>query len=378
MNTLTKLSLISFTLGVYVGCSPTNFNLDDSKCKDEGCVVESGEYSFNYTEQAGRGKVDILIVNDNSASMSTEQSQLALRFSTFIQELDNQSIDYRIGMTTTDVSGAKGGQLLSFPSGKKYLSSDDSNRAQSFAATIQREETLKCEKFIADWIRANNGNVSSINSNAYASAYSKNCPSGDERGIYAANLIVENNPSSFIRSNSHLAVIFIADEDVRSGLYNNSSDFALAEKDQPNTLIQKVKSKYGNDKFNSMTVHSIIVKDNACLATQNAQMLDNYQPTKSLVSASIGTIYKMFETSNWGKSVDICSSDYTSQLGQIRSYISSHIKDIVLKCSSPKDLVVTVSGSNVNYTLSGKTLKFSTTLNPGTNVNLSYKCKSLE
>lgn len=380
MRTLVKYIALSLFIWLYLGCSPVKFSLDDSKCKDNGCVVVEtdggSKYSFNQSVTAGYGKVDILIVNDNSASMSFEQARLAPRFKNFIADLDAKKIDYRIAMTTTDVSGSKGGSLLSFKEGISYLTPSQTDRLSLFEATIQRQETLKCEKFIADWIRSNGGNRSSINSAGYASAYSQNCPSGDERGVYAANLVIDSNPSNFIRSDAHLSIIFLSDEDERSGLYQDQG-FALNDLDQPATLVSKVKEKLGAEKFNSLSVHAIVVKDQSCLTQQSSQTLDSYSPTTGLVTGSVGNVYLSFVKQGWGNSADICSEDYSSQLGQIRSDITNRIKDVLLNCSSPTDLVVTVSGSQTAYSLEGKKLKFSKHLEPGTVVNLSYKCGSL-
>ncbi|WP_253720886.1 hypothetical protein [Bdellovibrio bacteriovorus] len=377
MNTLTRMAALSFLVGLYVGCSPVKFSLDDSKCKDSGCVVVDGKYSFEYSATAGYGKVDILIVNDNSASMSFEQARLAPRFQNFIADLDSKKIDYRIAMTTTDVAGSGAGSLIPFKSGVNYITNQMSDRYTLFYSTIQRPETLACEKFIANWIRNNGGNRESINSSAYSSAYAQNCPSGDERGVYAANLVVNNNPSSFIRSDAHLAVIFLADEDERSGLYGNQG-YYLDQMDQPAYLISNVKSKLGDDKYNSLSVHAIVVKDSACLNQQNSQTLDGYSVTTGMVTGSIGNVYLAFTNQGWGNAADICSSDYTTQLGQIRTKITERIKDIVLNCSNPTDLVVTVSGSPVSHYMDGKTLKFNQYLTPGTSVSLSYKCESLQ
>lgn len=377
MNKLTRLAMFAFIVGFYVGCSPVKFSLDGSKCQDSGCIVENGKYSFSYSATAGRGKVDILIVNDNSASMSFEQARLAPRFNNFIDELDGQGVDYRIAMTTTDVSGSRGGQLISFGSAGSYLTNAMSNRKALFNAAIQRPETLACEKFIANWIRNNGGNLASIETSAYSQAYAQNCPSGDERGIYAANLVVNNNPSSFIRNDAHLAIIFLSDEDVRSGLYGNG--MSLESLDQPGSLTTNVKSRLGEDKYKSLSIHAIIVKDgdSSCLAQQNSQTLDGYSPTTGLVTGSYGRVYQTFATAGWGVAANICSEDYTSQLGQIRSKISDKLKDIVLQCSNPEELIVTLSGSPVSYTVDGKTLKFNQYLSPGTSVHLSYKCTSL-
>lgn len=376
MNTLTRMTALSFLVGLYVGCSPVKFALDDSKCKESGCIVQNGKYAFNYTATAGRGKVDILIVNDNSASMSFEQARLAPRFNNFISDLDTQKVDYRIAMTTTDVARSDAGTLIPF-GGNPYITPNQSDRFTLFNQTIQRPETLACEKFVANWIRNNGGNRDSINSTSYSQAYAQNCPSGDERGVYAANLVVNNNPSSFIRGDAHLAVIFLADEDERSGLYNNQG-YTLDQMDQPSYLVANVKSKLGEDKYNSLSVHAIVVKDQNCLNQQNSQALDNYSPTVGLVTGSIGNVYLTFTNAGWGSSADICSNDYTTQLGQIRSKISDRIKDIVLNCSNPTDLVVTVSGSPVSHHMEGKTLKFNQYLAPGTSVSLSYQCSTLE
>lgn len=377
MNTLKRMTMLSFVMGLYVGCSPVKFSLDDSKCKDNGCIVQNGKYSFNYTATAGYGKVDILIVNDNSASMSFEQARLAPRFASFISDLDSRKIDYRIAMTTTDVSPGKGGALLQFKEGTSYITPNQADRVALFNQTIQRSETLACEKFIANWIRNHNGDVKSLELAAYSSAYSQNCPSGDERGVYAANMVVTNNPGNFIRSDAHLAVIFLSDEDERSGLYGNAG-YALDQMDQPSYFVSTVKSKLGEEKYNSLSIHAIVVKDQACLSQQNNQTLDGYSPTTGLVKGSVGNLYLSFVNQGWGNAADICSSDYSSQLGQIRTEITDRIKDIMLSCSNPTDLVVTVSGKAVAYQLDGKTLKFSETLAPGTNVTMSYTCDALE
>ncbi len=386
MNALTRFAALSFFVGLYVGCSPVKFSLDDSKCKDSGCVVENGKYSFNYSVTAGAGKVDILIVDDNSASMSFEQKRLAPRFANFIQNLDARSVDYRIAITTTDVSGGpfpQGGKLIPFDDGSTYLTPGNTDRFNLFNKAIQRPETLNCENWIAQ-------NFSSQNTAWYASTYSQQCPSGDERGIYSANLVVQNNPGSFIRDNAHLSVIFLGDEDERSGMYRNpdageqfgySSGYALSNMDQPATLVNNVKSIYGNGKFNSLSVHAIIVKpgDTACLAMQNTQTLGNppNPNTYGAVSGSYGKAFQAFIDGNWGVSASICSEDYTGQLGNIQTRIENALKDIMLNCENPEDLIVTVSGAPVTHTLVGKLLKFSQYLAPGTSVSLSYKCSSL-
>jgi hypothetical protein len=380
MNALTRLAAMSFIVGFYVGCSPVEFALDDSKCKDldATCVVEAGKFKVTDTIIVGAGKVDILIVNDNSASMSFEQKRLAPRFQNLIQNLDAKKTDYRIAMTTTDVSSTgMGGKLLPFGS-NAYLTPTVSNRLALFNATIQRPETNVCENFIANWF-ATYGNNSGAE---YSRQYALKCPSGDERGIYAANVIVKSNPSSFIRSDAHLAIIFLSDEDERSGLYKSDpGHFPLEANDQAGTLINNVRSVLGQDKFNSLSVHAIVVKDTTCLAAQNSQVLGDtpVASTRGLVTGSIGTQYLKFTSTTpaWGVAADICSSDYTGQLGEIQTRIENLTKDRLLKCANPTDVSVVFSGSTVAYHVEGKLLKFDQYLTPGSSVVVNYTCSSL-
>ncbi|MGE5086523.1 MAG: hypothetical protein ACM3MG_09505 [Bacillota bacterium] len=383
MKTFTRLTALSFAVGFYVGCSPAKFDVSAANCNsDTSCIVQDGMYSYSYSITAGAGKVDILIVDDNSASMSFEQKRLAPRFANFIQNLDAKKIDYRIAITTTDVSGGsfpQGGKLITMGDGSSFITPTQPNRVDLFNNAIQRPETRSCENWIANYLRDHG--ASSINTSAYSAGYSQNCPSGDERGIYAANLVVQNNPNSFIRSDAHLSIIFLSDEDERSGLYLSTAAYNLASMDQPGVLTSNVRSYLGQSKYNSLSVHSIVVKDNSCLSIQNNQVLGDTpnEATRGLLSGSIGAAYLTFSQTNpaWGVAADICSSDYTTQLGQIQTNIESRIKDIMLKCSNPTDLEVNVSGSTVAHSVNGNVLSFNQYLAAGTSVSLSYKCSAM-
>lgn len=399
MNSLLKLSALSFTVGLYVGCSQVKFGLDESKCEQIGqtCVVQNGKLHFDNAVSVGGGKVDILIVDDNSASMSFEQKNLANRFAGFVSQLENVSADYRIGITTTDISsGASGvsgnsaraingigafqdGKLIAFGAGVPYLTSSSagsqSARVTLFNNTIVRPETAQCEQFIASWIAAGK----STSSSAYTSAYLTNCPSGDERGIFAANLTVKNNPSDFIRADANLAIIFLSDEDVRSGLYSSTTGYPLAGDDQPNSLITNVRAKYGNDK--NIRVHSIVVKDNACLSAQSNQKLGSPEvaATAGFVSGSLGSAYLTFPINGWGQSIDICSLNYPSSLGSISTSIIDQINSAQVACENPIDLQVTLTPSNssITWSVDGKNVRFNQQLPLGTTARLVYDCTAI-
>jgi hypothetical protein len=379
-----KILTVSFLIAVYVGCSPVNFAKDSEmrKCQDfaASCIVKDGRDYFDETVGVGRGVADILIVDDNSASMSFEQAHLADRLANFVAGLEAQNTDYRIAITTTDISspgnparpinlnGAlQDGKLIAFPNGEYFLTPSSGTLAQKdewFRKTIQRNETLACESFI----RANYG------APGYESAYNQNCPSGDERGVYAANLTIANNPNGFIRPNAYLSIIFLSDEDERSQLYYSGKDpsFALADLDQPQTLISNLAHVYGGK---ALSVNAFVTATQECLATQNNQMVVG---NTSVVSGSYGSIYAEAVKKTGGILGDICESDYTTRLGQIKANILEHINDHTLACENPSDLVVTFTGqTGMTYTVSGRTVKLSQELNSKATARFQYSCPSL-
>jgi hypothetical protein len=380
---------------IFSGCSAVKFSTSGSCNGDSNCVSQDGSQVYDGKLEVKGGKVDVLIVDDNSASMSFEQAHLAQRFSNFVQDFDDKFIDYRIGITTTDISSDQNaprtvnqngalqdGHLVAFSDGEKFLtptsgSADQKN--QMFSANINRPETLSCEQFMLGW-------SGSRDTAAYSQAYYNSCPSTDERGVYAANLVVQNNPDGFIRDDADLAIIFLADEDERSQLYwNNTPGFELADFDKATTLVSQVKTKYPQKKF---TAHAIIVKDPSCLAIQNAQM-------GGIVNGSYGWDYYNTTTATGGIAGDICASDYTAQLDQIYQNIQSQIVDKAdLKCSGSAVQLLAVtysdgstsstgtivgqtvqfSNTSITGTVVGSVIQFSSKLPTGSTVTYKYKC----
>ncbi len=397
--------LLGFLIASYwVACAPKQFDKDPEvdKCQNfnETCITKDGFDYFDYTARANGGLVDVLFVDDNSGSMSFEQAQMAQRFSSFLSQLDNRFIDYRIGIITTDVSSGattsaaddgassvlyneprainqngalQDGNLVPFGNGSAFLTPSVSDKETLFSDNIQRKETKQCEDFLRQY----------PNSSPPADKFHANCPSGDERGIFAANLFFEKNPSSFIRPNAHLAIVFLADEDVRSSLYTTGGSYALEEKDKPETLLNKVKSAYSGK---SLSVHSIVVKpgDTACEGKQDRQMGPaSINPTHGVtfnqVLGSQGVQYaKATELTN-GILGDICANDYGSQLANIGANIVDRISEVSLACSAPQDLTVSISPSKegLTWTVNGSALNLSESLDPGTQIHLTYSCRRL-
>ena len=407
MEKLLNLRNSKFVFGLliasyWVACAPKTFSKDPTvdKCQNfaEACISSGGKDWFDYSKTANGGLVDILFVDDNSGSMSFEQAHMADRFSSFLSQLDGRSIDYRIGIITSDVSTAaarsiypdsanfwttnndartinqngslQDGNLVPFNGAGSFVTSTTPNKEQLFANTIKRPETTQCENFLRQY----------PNSQPPAQGIIDNCPSGDERGIFAANLFFDKNPSSFIRPNAHLAVVFLSDEDERSNyqLYATDPGFALSAYDQPETLLNKITSAYSGK---TASFHAIIVKDAACAAIQSQQLGPNgtYGTTFNSVAGSIGYKYGDARRLTNGILGDICANDYGSQLANISANIVDRITDITLACANPGDLTVTLAPplNTITWTVSGSTLHFSQSLPPGTQVHVRYSCSTL-
>lgn len=414
MRKIIRLALITLAMGYHVGCNKVKFAKDPSQdpclSSPDTCTYINGRYNWNEKVTASLGKVDILFLDDNSGSMSFEQSSMAQKFSQFIAALDSKNVDYRIGVTTTDISTASNparainqsgalqdGKLISFPNGRMFLENavgSQQDRTSWFAQVIQRPETTTCENFVKS-----NPTVSSD-----SQAYLNSCPSGDERGIYAANLTIQNNPSGFIRPEAHLAIVVLSDEDVRSSNYYKSTKYALSAMDSPLGLIGSVNALYPSK---TLSVHSIIVKPgalqsvtqdqmNAVISGLQADPLMSYTPSQYFASnpageaclnqqssqipgagfgGSYGYLYALLTRQTGGIEGDICAADYGSQLGSMGSSIAAQVQSVQLKCSDARDLVVTMAPSNsISYSLDGTTLKLSDVLPAGTQMSVSYTC----
>jgi hypothetical protein len=79
---------------------------------DGGDIIGGGDLDAAGTEECT--KMDIVFVIDNSGSMSQEQANLTANFPKFIQLLNDfktktgRSLDYRVAVTTTDITGDRG------------------------------------------------------------------------------------------------------------------------------------------------------------------------------------------------------------------------------------------------------------------------------
>lgn len=357
-----------------IGCAPGKFE----KPTNTKCASDTGECSFDETIFISGGMVDILFVDDNSGSMSFEQSKMAERFPNLLQKLDERMLNYRIGITTTDISTSQNlprainqngalqnGKLISFPTGQKYLEPNSPNKYSLFFNTMKRPETLQCEQYITNAVASGMSQTSS----EYQQGYYENCPSGDERGIMAAVNTVRYNPDQFIRPEAHLAVVIISDEDERSwGNTDPQTSYILDTDDRPQAMLDIVKQKYGNK---TLSVHSVVVKSNdiACLQQQNAQM-------NGLVKGFYGTVYEALSQATHGVIGSVCEPDYGAQMGRIGAAIVDQVEYFTIHCENPENFEVSFIPKSATrpYHLEGKRVVFDNELDPSSKVRFKYNC----
>ncbi len=346
------ISILAVTFAV--GCNKVNFtqkpadacNVSAPCLKGDGLAHVAQDLTFTRTN-----KVDILIVDDNSGSMGTEQANLGTAFNGFANNLNSSGMDWQLAVTNTDVCPIAGG-LCNTPNGVqgargRFIGPKTSSVQPSFGSYILNNSTPNVTNLFNSIIQRQD-----------------EVGSGDERGIYAANLAIDLKDSSnvgFFRDYSNLALIFLTDEDERSvggQLPNDPGYVPLEDYDQPQTLLNKVTTTWNGQK--SVVANSIIIKtgDTGCLAAQQAQA--------PYYSGHYGTVYEQMSALAGNGSVvgSICDNGAGS-FAQMLSQISGVIHDLPL-----------LNSMTLNYTpLSKPVVSFSPaanavgwTWNAGTNM----------
>ncbi len=295
------------------------FALGLSSCNDGELSIPAPK-KVNFT--IAKKMADIVFVMDNSGSMYEEQARMARAFPSLIERMELNDLEYRIAITTTDVStgvspyiakynSAKQGDFIKFADGSYYLTPKSKNIQSLFERAIQRPESLD----------ANNPG------------------SDDERGIYAANMsIFKNRQTRFFRPGSHIAWVFVSDEDVRGqGLQGTFFGLKAPEAmDYPATLIENIQRNISNE--NTTSAHAIVIGDFQCLGEQKTQpgrlaqfgefyftMADpnNRIPLRSDLKSTGQTYAQLFgQTLLPGTYGSICDLDYTQSIGSIVNVIN--------------------------------------------------------
>lgn len=387
MKTLTRITLVTFIIGIAVGCSDVGFDSIPklscegiSRDQDTECTNSPNTVTVSFT--FGIGDVDILFVDDNSGSMSVEQKKMATAFPTFLSNISN--LFYQIAIITTDVSASpnntvlkaangngafQDGKFLQFtdqtktPSGLYVIDRDTQNAEGLFRGTIERQESIVCD---------NSG------------FEPESCPSTDERGIYAANLAIERGEKNFFRPGAHLALVILSDENERSQGGLTVGSLPLEVKDMPETLVATLKSLYPTK---SLSVHSVVTNNESCRLAQTQKSSTSIHATLGF----IGTHYMSLSNPSAallsagnivpGVVGSICATDYGSQLGNIANNIHDNSLDApkALACRPIENSIhITTSPAGyerqISYVVDDQNRAFFYNVPTGVRVTFSYDC----
>jgi hypothetical protein len=274
----------------FVSCSPVRFNgtatcAGGKACINaDGTVISTFKYTFTQTN-----KVDILIVDDNSGSMTHEQQNMANSFQGLVGSLNSRGIDWQIAVTNTDVCSDNSSGLCQnrtvpgyfYVPGARGRFMGPQGQGALYGNNIINNSTPNVESVFSQTIQRNN-----------------ELGSGDERAIYASYLALFGGNASnagFIRPDSNFALIILSDEDERSvggscptspfefalsptpGAQNYSWQYPcdpsyapLDQYDSYKNFLNMFNQTYSGKK---MAMHSIIIKpgDTNCLNAQVAQ-----------------------------------------------------------------------------------------------------------
>lgn len=298
----------------------------------------------SFTQNDSANKVDILVIDDNSLSMETEQKKMAERFPSFVSSLGG--LDYHIAVTTTDVDSKNpdlnlSGRALDWAgTSSNVLTPATPDASSVFKNTIKRTETIGCVK-------------------------RGECPSGNEQPLKATMLAIDQRNSAnagIFRDGVDLAVVILSDED------EMSNGPAIATK--PSDVINNFNSNFGHTK--RLRTFGIVIPtgDTSCLKTQKAQTADGD-------GGSYGTHAQALAALTGGSTHSICENDYSQSLADIsqsvRKLVGSFELNTVPKTGSILVTLTPTPSKKISWHVEGKNLIFDTPPAAGTRIDVSYQ-----
>ncbi|HUU00244.1 MAG TPA: hypothetical protein VM425_02250 [Myxococcota bacterium] len=251
-----------------------------------------GTLQVDSFDQKASAKIDILWVIDNSGTMREEQDNLANNFQAFISIIEASSVDYQIGVISTDmVKADQSGRLQGSPK----IITPGANAATQFAANVK------------------------VGTDG----------AGNERGLEAAfkalsEPLISGDNSGFLRDGAGLAVIFVSDEDDKS--YGMVSFFQRTF-EQMNGV--------GNE--NRVVAGAIVGDQPDGCSNPNTG------------SAQPGTRYQMLVQNVGGSIGSICADDFSQTLNQLGLTVAGLDRRFSLSDESPAEdtIGVKVDGKDV-------------------------------
>ena len=277
-----------------------------------------------FVQRASDTPVDIIVVVDDSPSMSKERKKLGERIGSFINSLNG--VDWRIAVTTTDVSddGPQGSFVDIEGTTSKVLTQAVPNYKEKFLATVEKKRSASSsEQPLAATILA------------------------------AAKNSVEN--AGFFRSDASLSMIYISDEDEKSRGGSSAT--------KPATVLSSVSALWPKKLF---ATYGIIVEpgDEDCL-NQGGSVAKHYY----------GTHVSELSRLTGGLTGSLCADDYGPTLSAIGQKVRKLNDTFELKSAPEAGSVVIelAPAQDIKWSMDGKMVTFDVPPMDNTKITVKYK-----
>ena len=339
--------MLTLVCAAAIGCAPARWaeqsangaNNQSGGGSGGGPVTSPKKTTEEFQQDANANKVDILIVNDNSASMDEEQQKMSMRFTSFVSDL--KGLDYRIAMTTTDLDSPKynlGGRIVAWSgTTAKVLTPLTADADLKFKNTIKRAETIGCAK-------------------------RNDCPSKNEQPLRAIELAVDQATTAnkeLFRDGVDFVAVVLSDEDELSNAPVGATTAAH--------VIQHFKTAFNETK--RLEVHGLVVMpgDDACLQLQSHQGPVGSKSSYATRVADLSVLTK-------GSLHSICDADYAKDLSAISTQVRKLVSSFELKeTPSPNSLSVVLTPTyKTKWTSESNRLIFNPAPPAGTKIEVTY------
>lgn len=274
--------------------------------------------------QGDLGIIDILVVVDNSSSMGQEHTKIANKLPDLISQF--AGANWRIRIVSTDASEACNQFAL--------INSDAVNPTQIFSSYVSQLGTSG---------------------------------SGNERGVFKANVGITCAQDPWIRDASNLAILIVSDEDNCANGTCTSGDI----RDNPDELKRIMAGPLGNS--STLRQFGTEARIYGIYSVPGIACPDAYY---------VGNVYYQLIQDSGGYSGSICDADYTSTFQTISQDMKSQLKSTFKLQNVPDVSSLTVKVNNVDWTLgvdyniAGDTLEFINVPDINASIEASYSYNS--
>lgn len=288
----------------------------------EGSGTFDTEHTDTYVQTTGQD-VDVLFVVDNSGSMSSNQSNLAANFQSFITAASQWNNNYQIGVTTTDMED-NNGRLVAAAGNARYVTSQNYQQlAQNFRVgtngSADEKGLAAAQAALSLPLIANTSTTCTADSQC---TVPDRCVDGFCGG----------RNRGFLREDAALEIVLVSDEEDSSpGDLNFYINF-----------FRSIKGVYNSD---MMHVHAIVGDVPGGCSTQSG-------------SAVAGRRYVDVATATGGSVISICDSNFSAGLASIGAiafglrrqfYLSRFPEPATINVRVAGQVCSPAAGANWNY-----------------------------